>query len=484
MHNIRGDLNFYARFWLLVSLLLFSTSTAFADMTIWFQDGSSYLVHKIVFRGEVADLYLTNGRVLNVRVNQLDLKSSGIDAPVGTYGETKLTTRDSLSGTTGKTILPPGGLKQAQLKEEWEKSESVAVAEKDIGAIRQGQKVKIVSRSGSKIINPSDDEDEPISTDDAYVIIYTLLDGSFSKKVFDASTFASNFKIVESRSMHPSGPSIVPPSPEFPSTPDEDINQESLPLAPPVDNRVKEESSDSGTQNKIAPKVKPRDTKLIRKGERRFPVLLAGLLLVGMIAVVTILLLKKKRPVVFIDSSRFRQYEEELRDFELELWIKHGKTPEQLTEICVKKYYQDSPEALNIALKMLKTPDRNVIVPLIAKHAPKGPSQADSLYLDMKGRIERIRQLIREAQARKAQTSATKPSAPPPVVQKPTPPVAAQPKPVPPADPKQPVVSSLSPDDEASELGIATGASDLPVYFVNVINQLSLLTRPDDSEAS
>lgn len=482
MHK-RGDSNFYARLLLCVCFLMLLLSTCYADMTIWFQDGTSRKVHKIVFKGEVADLYLIDGRVLNVRVQQLDLKSSGIDSPVGTYGETKLTTRDSLTGTPGKSVVPPGGLKQAQLKEEWEKSESVAVAEKEIGAIRQGQKVKIISQPGSAIPNP--DDDEPVSTDDAYVIIYINPDGSFSKKVFDASTFASNFKIVQSRSSHPAEPSVDVLPPPFPSTPDEDVTQDSLPIALPDDTRIEEESSDSGKQDKTTPILKQRGTKLIRKSERGFPVLLAGLILVAMIAAIAMLLLKNKRPRVFIDSSRFRQYEEELRDFELELWIKHGKTAEQLTEICVKKYYQDSPEALNIALKMLKTPDRNTIVPLIAKHAPKGPSQADSLYLDMKGRIEWIRQLIREVQGRKTQTPSAKPPTPA-AIQRPEPikPAPAQPKPVPPADTKSRVTSTLSPDDEAANLRIPTGRSDLPSYFVNVLSQLSLLTLPEDSEAS
>lgn len=452
-------------------------------MTIWFQDGTSRQVHKIVFRGEVADLFLVDGRVMNVPVQQLDLKSSGIDSPVGTYGETRLKPGSRI-GPSGTAAVAPGGLKQAQLKEEWEKSERVAVAEKEIGAIRQGQKVKIISQPGSAIPNP--DDDEPVSTDDAYVIIYTNPDGSFSKKVFDASTFASNFKIVHSRYSHPAEPSVDVSPPQFPLTPDEDVSQDSLPLGLPDDTRLQEESSDSRKEVKTAPILKQRGTKLIRKSERGFPVLLAGLVLVAMIAVIAMLLLKKKRPRVFIDSSRFRQYEEELRDFELELWIKHGKTAEQLTEICVKKYYQDSPEALNIALKMLKTPDRNTIVALIAKHAPKGPSQADSLYLDIKGRIEWIRQLIREVQGRKTQTPSVKPPTPP-AVQKPEPikPAPAQPKPVPPAVTKSQVTSTLSPDDEAADLRIPpTGRSDLPVYIVNVLSQLSLLTRPDDSEPS
>jgi hypothetical protein len=484
----RGDLNFCARFFLIISFLALILSSAYADMTIWFQDGTSRQVRKIVFKGESAELYLIDGQVMSVRTEQLDLKSSGIPAPVGSYGETKLTIPGTRTATPAKLAPAQGGLKQQQLKEEWEKSESVAVAEKNIGTIRQGQKVKIISQPGSGIPNPYMEGSE--STDDAYVIIYTNLDGTFAKRVFDAATFASAFKIVSSQrapAVEPSSTSAddVPPPPEI------EDGQNPGPLTLPQDSSVKKNSSlDQPKPEAVSPVLRSHGPRLIRRGERRFPVVLAGLLLIGMIVAITAILMKRKRPAVFVDSSRFRKYEEELRDFELEVYLKHGKTPEQLTEICVKKFYQDSPEALPVAMKMLKTTDRNVIIPLIAKHTPKGTSQADSIYLEMKHRIDSIRQLVREAQARKAPPP---PSPKPAVVTKPgdktaptlkrepgAPPPNPEAKPVQIPETKTPTF--LSPDDEVSDMRIAGSPSDLPAYFVNVLSQLSLLTRAEPSE--
>src|SRR5690349_6979425 len=69
-----------------VLFFLLVTSLCFASMTIYFKDGTSREVHKIVFNGSSAELYLIDGTIMHVTVETLDLRSSGIGAPVGTYG--------------------------------------------------------------------------------------------------------------------------------------------------------------------------------------------------------------------------------------------------------------------------------------------------------------------------------------------------------------------------------------------------------------
>ena len=67
-------------------IILFCAAQSFAAMTLWFKDGTSIQVYKVVFQGDVAEVTLMDGNVRKVPVNQLDLPSSGIFKPVGTYG--------------------------------------------------------------------------------------------------------------------------------------------------------------------------------------------------------------------------------------------------------------------------------------------------------------------------------------------------------------------------------------------------------------
>ena len=133
------------KFRLIFFILLFSASICFASMTIYYKDGSSREVYKITFEGKIAELFLLDGSVITVSVDKLDLPSSGIAAPVGTYGTSRVNgQRTAPHGKVGALIDPK---RQAKLKEEWDSADRTAEAIRAIGAIQKGDIVKIVGET-------------------------------------------------------------------------------------------------------------------------------------------------------------------------------------------------------------------------------------------------------------------------------------------------------------------------------------------------
>jgi hypothetical protein len=474
-----------------IFILFLSTTFCLADMTIWLRDGSSKQVRKIVFKGKVAELHLTNGTMAVLPVDKLDLESSGIGAPEGTYGETTLSPFNKRTGVAGtKGVTPGGGLKQSELLEQWDDSNAVAIAQKDIGAIRNGQTVKIVRRPApDRAPSPAEyktyEYETTPQTDEAYVIIYKNPDGTLAKKLFDAATFASAFKIIEPKSASATAEIPTLPPENRPTqvlsegTPENSLEHEIQP-----DTRMGEEPPRE--QSGIQKSEEPPPVILHRRNRRDLAIppgrpfrrLIGGAIVAVVLIGAAILLFKKKRPSVFINTSRFRKYEEELREFEIELWMKHGKTAEQLLEICVKKFYQDSPPALPVALKMIKTTDRSSIIPLIVKQSGRGPSDVENIYAEMKVRMESIRQLIRDTQQRFSKKILSSVSQTVPPITTPSSP-STQVKPQV-AGARSPVVLDpvVPPKKQIAEVSSASSRSEeLPPYFVNILNQLCLLTR-------
>jgi hypothetical protein len=368
-------------------LILILVSICFADMTIYFKDGTSLNVSKIVFRQSVADLYLPDGTMQTFAVDKIDLKSSGIPRAEGTYGQTKLTP----SITRPPVVVPAKPLtgdprsRQIQLKEDWDHAERSAIALNDIGPIHQGDLVRISNESTAGSVT----ENTAIETPDgAYIVIYISKDGLIGKKLFDAASFQSNFKLSQ-KELTPPEPIIIPPkATEIKKDPVIKTKPPAVTPKPVVP--VSEETSEEET-----PKV------AVRESSESFPILPISIA-AGGIAIVggALFVYSRKKKKAFLNVTKFKQFEDELRDFEFEIWLKHGRTMDQLMEIGTKKFYQDQPNPLAAAMKMLKGADRLSIVNWISHQGGSSSESANEVYAQLHQRMEWIRQTIKAVSSR------------------------------------------------------------------------------------
>lgn len=354
-------------------------------MTIYFKDGSSLNVSKIVFRQNLADLYLPDGTMRTFAVDKIDIKSSGIPRAEGTYGQTRLTPSVVKRPEIAKPLTGDPKFRQIQLKEEWDHADRSATALNDVGPIHHGDLVKISNESTAGSITENETAVE--TPDGAYLVIYVSGDGLFGKKLFDAASFQSNFKLNE-KQLTPPEPIIIPPKPS-------DTQKEPVQHTKPVVVRkpVEHEPKD------VTPEEKPN--LAVKQDEQSFPILpvsiaAGGILLTG--AALFVYLRKKRK--VFLNVTKFKQFEDELRDFELEIWLKHGRTMDQLMEIGTKKFYQDQPNPLAIAMKMLKGADRLSMVHSIARLGGLSSEGAGEVYAEMHQRMEWICETIKAVSAR------------------------------------------------------------------------------------
>ena len=389
----------------LLTAFIFVCSICWADMTIYFKDGSSLNVLKIVFRQNLADLYLPDGSMQTYAVDKIDLKSSGIPRAEGTYGQTHLSPSVRKKPGAGKPLIGDPKLRQLQLKEEWERAEKFAVALKNVGPIRQGDIVRISNQTASGSDSGYFGTFEEIK-DDAYIVIYINPNGTLGKKLFDAVTFQSNFKMNE-KSVEPPEPIIVPPKKADTQTSlSEKSQKESKPepvsVPETVDRTPKEITEPAGEKPGVVS---------VQEGDQSFPVMPVTIV-AGSIAIVggALFVYSRKRKKPFLNVSKFKQFEEELRDFELEIWLKHGRTMDQLMEICVKKFYQDQPNPLAVAMKMLKGGDRTTIVHSISRQSGLSFENAEEVYLEMLQRMEWIRETIKSVSARTGRSPLEQPT--------------------------------------------------------------------------
>ncbi len=172
----------------------------------------------------------------------------------------------------------------------------------------------------------------------------------------------------------------------------------------------------------------------------------------------------RKKP--FVNTSQFKQYENELRDFELEVWLKHGRTLDQLIEICLKKFYQDQPAALGVAIKIQKGADRSSVIQSIARQSGLTIGSAEDIYSEMFHRINWIREMIRQVSEKVGKQPLTHPES----VSAPAQPVS-HPKP----ETSTPKVSDPKPETSAKP-SQAVATTGLPVYLRNALKQLGELS--------
>lgn len=465
---------------LLLFLFMFlACSLCFGEMSIYLKNGGEHRVRKIVFKGQQADLYLPDGRILTLPVSGIDLPASGIGSPVGTYGETQLGGGGSRF-TTNAPALVNEPARQEELKHEWDSSEKIAVAQTDIGRFHAGEVVHIVEKQLSDQPPPMDYywNSTPMNSqvqDQAYVVIYRNVDGSYGKKMIDAATFATNFKIQTGATLTPpkvvTSPSVLSQTQTLPM-PTGDATAKSLELEKAL------------ATPKSVPPVPEKSNWLM--------ITLISLFAVASGAAVFVAIKKRAKP--FIDTSKFRTYESELRDFEMEIWLKNGKTLDQLIDICVKKFYQDNPAALSVAMKMVKGQPKNVVMPYLIKQSERSASEAEGLYADMEQRLDWIRQAIQTVSGRTgvspqstpAQRAATPAAAggPPPLPPRPAQPeTAASPQaaPVAPSQPP-PLPPKPQPAQNWEDWGVVVDlekaeaeASGIPEYMKTLHSQLGTL---------
>ncbi len=518
---------FFVFFFFLVSL-------CFGEMTIYFKDGREKRVQKIVFHGSKADLYTTDGSVITVPVSELDLETSGIGEPVGTYGETRVTRPGRQQVGAGRMPGPGTAARQAELAAEWDKAPITAKAKKNVGSIRAGDSVRaytVGSQAEREVTRYIyfwyDDDtdtlwyDEDLKTtlapDSAYIIIYKNTNGTFGKKILDAVTFDSSFDVPKAKpeprpeSNPPASSEPIPaPPPQLPLENKPAEQPPTLENQQPQEEPAGEESADEQTS---AQSETPEESES-GTGSGFVVLVIVGVLGAGILVLLYVLFQKRSKP--FVDEARFHQYEQDLRDFELDIWLRHGKTLDQLIEICVKKFYQDNPAALSIVTRMLKGGQKNMFVSMIVKQAGVQAAAAETIYSGFAERIEIVRGLIDEVSAKKGIAPVRPAPQPPPkadvtakpllqsaagATQKVIPPVAPKPAPTPPtrpAGPAKPVQLASAPKpwplpSLPAEISIPipdapqkrsskkkTGpAADLPAYAAGVFNQIGFLTSDE-----
>lgn len=456
---------------------LFFSSICFAELWIWLNNGNSIRAFKIVFQGETADVYLLDGSVRKIPVSQIDLKSSGIGKPEGTYGG------QGPGPTRLPNVTPPIPVdqkaRQDQLKDEWERSERTAIAINNVGPIRSGDTVRIVAQTEEPPTSPY--FVQPEKKDDAFVILYKSPDGTYGKKLFDAATFAGNFQVHKK----PEPVVSIPLEPRIPGDTHPSTQEPAQQPPPPVITKPA-----TKIETKL-PAPKPAETQPAQipgNGVTRF--LIAVLALAAIAVVVILLSRKRKKP--FVDSSKFRLYEEELREFEIEIWLKHGKTEDQLVDICAKKFYGDQPGPMTVLTKMQRGVDHQALVTFICKQAAVDPGAAEKIYLDIKQKLDWIRSTIQSVTRRTgvsvlsdapptgimpAPKPASKPAAPPPAAA--APPIASTGiMPIPKQEPASAPVPASSPLPPANQQ--PKPPQGVPQYLSNVMKNLALLSSPPE----
>ena len=510
-------------------LLLFLCSVCFATLTIYFKDGTSRDVYKITFKGSVADLYLIDGNVITVPVEKLDLRSSGIGAPVGTYGTSKVTgerTTPEKKGILGSPV------RQARLREEWDRAEKTATVTSSIGPMQRGDTVKIVAETMANARPAADDSYDDSeywydpkyrgyrfkakNLDHAYVIVYKSQDGAYGKRLLDSVTFNSHFQL----NVTPKSPARMPEYPVIPDHKDPGV-QETNPFSTSVPKPEVIEPAEQSSRGREAKEIAPskeaasssssasEDSSEIQKSSRRrswiaYTIFLFVLAALGIGA--WFLINRSQRP--YIDTSKFSRYEEDLREFEISIWLRNGKTAEQLMEICLKKFYQDRPSILTVCNKILKGNPKSLTIPFISKQTGRSIVEAERIYEDIQRQIERIRNLIREVSTQTGMSPAKPPvevtqkttiveiprSVPVPQAPAPSPPPLPKQAPVPEPQKSNGIVgnatSSVSlnaaPNENQSSMRLIEPdapmrtATDLPQYASSVLNQISFLSSPDE----
>lgn len=448
-------------------------TTCFAELTLWLQDGTSLRAFKVVFHEQTADVYLLDGSVRQIPVSRIDLKSSGIGKAEGTYG-------GQGSGPSNLPITTPPipvnqTARQTQLKDEWERSEKTAVALNNVAPIRSGDIVRIVGQTEEQPTSPYSFT-KPVPKDNAFVILYKLPDGTYGKRLFDAATFASNFKIQEK------------PAPGV-SLPLEPLIPETSP-APPmhVESKTPQPEVKTPAPVKTKPAPSPQPAQVAQPQRSILPYILA---VIGIAAIaVIVILMSRKRKKAFVDVSSFRKYEDELRDFEIEIWLKHGKTHDQLTEICLKKFYGDQPEPMSVVTKMQKGLDGKALISFIGKQGEMDDASAERIYTEIKQRLEWIHSMIDSVAKRVGQAPLPE-AAPTGILPVPKPPVA---KPVPApkpaaAQPTAPPVVAPAPRAAAPRPAPIPNAptkpparsqapGDIPQYLAGILKNLGSLSGP------
>ncbi len=155
---------------LLVLILLWLTaSDCFASLTVFLTDGSSMEATKIEFHGDKVRVFLKTGKTEIIPLDKMDFDATAIDRPEsGTFGLTVYSTNRLQNEKNA-------GPSQEELRQQWESATESATAVKNVGSLKKGDAVRIIS-SGWR-----------------YIVVVKDSEGNYRRQSFDAGTFQEVF---------------------------------------------------------------------------------------------------------------------------------------------------------------------------------------------------------------------------------------------------------------------------------------------------
>lgn len=358
---------------LIVLLSFLFVSVSHAAMTIWFKDGSSKDVNKIVFKGSSADLYLVNGQTLSVAVSVIDLPGSGIGAPVGTYGGTA--SGGSTGGGFPAAPAPQAAplLDQKQLKAQYDESHQSAIADRDYGSIPKGQIVHVV-----------------IASDISYTVVYKDASDNYRKVTIDSSTFGENFTIGTEPSQNTVTPSLQPSTPPEtvpPVTTNPPIPMQPDVNAPPAPGH--KSLLDALEKQVVPPPASEEHSSILAPAMTALTIFLAAIGLA--------IYMMKRREREFIAATQIPRRQMQL-ETDIQQWQTEGKSKNELIERCLRKLHGDKPKALSASLKILRGDPKNLIVASIVRDSNQNAAQAELTYERLSQILDESRQLVDASQ--------------------------------------------------------------------------------------
>lgn len=338
--------------------ILFFSSVCSAEMTIYFKDGHSRKVHRIEFQGDTADLYLTDGSTESVEVSKIDLETSGIAVPRGTYGS-KVLGKSTRANPTSTTMSRS---EQDRLEEQWKSSSKEYEARIAYQSIAAGDIVHLINSTGYTV-----------------TVIHRESSGNYKKFLIDRSSFADHFQ--KPPKVTPSAPPVTAKEVVTPVAPQPEPAP-TIKIAPETKTVLPEEVS-----KREEPVAKHRT------GGTNWKYLILGLaLLLGVGG--GAFLLSRNGNTMTIDPSKIHLRESDLRDRRLRLWLEEGRTNRQLVELCLNHFFSDRPKILGASLRILDGDPKSLVVASFMRTNRMNPGQAEILYEQVENVIEMSRSLI------------------------------------------------------------------------------------------
>lgn len=180
-------------------LFLLAASICHAAFFVYFKDGTSREVTKLEFKGQHVELHLTTGKVLRMRKDSIDYKTTGIEPPAEDDKVILKGIRPA-DKIVEKSQIQSSGPSQEELLVQWNNSKETAIAIREAGSIRKGDVVHLIA------VN-----------DVGHTVIVKMADGNYKRFVINSEVFVENFEMKT--------PSRKLVAPETSSTPSVETEQ-------------------------------------------------------------------------------------------------------------------------------------------------------------------------------------------------------------------------------------------------------------------